>query len=239
MLRHIHRATQQHAVGRALNTADACAQGQVDRIVAKGQGEQRGQHVVVDDPDGVLERTFRQARDHVGQIQGRQRHGVLTGVFGDRHRSAAGQSAERDASAIAEQDGIVDLPLHTAGDLLGQVGGQRVCVFQQLIGDWHKCHQLLQAELGRAQLRLDRVACRAFALPVDGNAVRSPRGGFVFRQNHRIAGDLDVVGQRQQGLVVNRQLEDVVCELRRHQKARISASQFGAKRAGSRCVAKG
>jgi hypothetical protein len=110
--------------------------------------------------------------------------------------------------------------------LLRQVAGQRVGVVEQFVGGGNERHQFLQAQGGEAEHRLGGKGRGRFALPVGADAVGAPGRGLVLREGHAVAADLDVVGERQQRVFAERELEDLLRELRRHEKAAVLARGF-------------
>jgi hypothetical protein len=87
-------------------------------------------------------------------------------------------------------------------------------------------HQFLQAQGGQTQDRLGGDRRGRLALPVGADAVGAPGRRLVLRESHAVAADLDVVGERQQRILAERELEDLLRELRRHEKAAVLADGF-------------
>jgi hypothetical protein len=65
-----------------------------------------------------------------------------------------------------------------------------------------------------------------FPLPVGADAVGAPGRGLVLRESHAVAADLDVVGERQERVFAQGQLEDLLRELRRHEETAVLTRGF-------------
>ena len=76
----------------------------------QGEREERGQDVVVDDPDRLGKRPWGQARDHLGQVLGKQRLSGLSGLLGNCHGGSTAHATHGHAGAGAKEDGLVGLP---------------------------------------------------------------------------------------------------------------------------------
>jgi hypothetical protein len=131
-----------------------------------------------------------------------------------------------DAVAGTEEDRLVGLPANRQRHLLRQATGQRVGVVEQLVGGGNQRHQFLQAQGGEAEHRLGGDGCGHFPLPVRPDAVGALRRGLVLGEGHAVAADFDVVGERQQRVFTQGELEDLLRELRRHEETAVLTRGF-------------
>jgi len=195
VLRNKHRTPQQGTVGRNLDTTDRKAVGQVDRVVAQGQGEQSGQDIVIDDPDRSGKATGGQARDHLGQVLRQQRLRCLATFLSHGDRSPCGQGPNRHSVARAKEDGLVGLPANRVSYLFGQVARESVGVIQQLVGCGHQSHELFEPQGRETQNGLGGDCRSRLTLPIGADAIGPPGRGFVLGEGHAVATDLYVVSQ--------------------------------------------
>ena len=160
----------------------------------------------------------------------------LTRFLGHGDGGCIAHTANGNTGTGAEQNRLIGLPANGSGDLVGQIGRQSIGVVQQLIGHWHKCHELFETQGRQTENGFGVHRRGGFTLPIGSDTVASPWRGFILGEGHGVASDLHVVSQRQERILAQRQLEDFLRELRWHQKATILRRAFTAKARRRCCI---
>jgi len=143
--------------------------------------EELRQGVLVDQPDGVVERLREHPGVHLDHVLGDDRVGRLSGFFRHGNQAPGVEDPERLAGTGAVDDGVVDQEAELRGKRLPNERLQGGGVSQQFIGGIAQADELLQVQLDLAELRLGGGLLCSLRLPVSEHASGPGRrpGGLV------------------------------------------------------------